>query len=165
MSRPHSILHMLNYFHFQASSGPAVSSKNTTFDSTDSPSEGLRKLFYDNGDLNMPKKTTLPKDDTRNFIVNEMQLRQLLRHCPTCHSYCGEPVAESHGVDTIFHIDCATHGIVEWSTQQDMSPTDLNKGNLDVAASVRLGARNYEDLASIAAGMNLKIMSERTFYR
>lgn len=111
----------------------------------------------------MPKKGVLAKDQTRNFIVNEGQLRMLLRHCPNCQSFCGNATVIGRGVDVDFHLDCAKCGIVTWASQPKLPDCDLNKGNLDLTAAVVLGGNTYSDIDSIASNLNLEIMSEETF--
>lgn len=121
--------------------------------------------FFHGSDRNKPKKNFLPKNESRNIIVSERQLRLLLLHCPQCGSLCGDTYASSFGVDVDFFVNCKNcSDLVKWSTQPDMPSCGLNKGNLDVTASVVTAGNTYEDLENIASNLNLQIMSDHTFY-
>jgi hypothetical protein len=126
--------------------------------------------FFVNEDETQPKKHVLIKDVTRNLLVNEGQLRKLLRHCPVCATDCGEAVAVTYGVDVEFCVNCANcDDLVSWSTQPplpsgDSEKCDLHKGNLDVTAAIVLCGRTLADWQAISRNLNLEIMSDKTFY-
>lgn len=52
------------------------------------------------------------------MTVNERQLRLLLRHCPHCGAYCGEPHLLEHGDEDEFFVDCKRcRQLISWSTR------------------------------------------------
>lgn len=65
-----------------------------------------------------------------------------------------------------FFADCPKcRDVIGWSSQEQLTTSDLNKGDMELTAAVLLGGKTYEDLHAIASNMQLQIMSESTFYR
>lgn len=124
------------------------------------------KTLYNKGRQDKPKRDFLSEKIDRNFVASEVQLRKLMEHCPDCGSECSKVGAKGYGVDATFFVDCKTcQKAVKWSTQPDITETDLHKGNLNVTAATILAGNTFQDIKDIFEIGQIKSMNESTYYR
>ena len=106
-------------------------------------------------------KVLNPQDDTK-FIVFKQELFKLFKRCPECGAPVIQTDQSTQGTQLFVTLICSNNHTFSWQSQPMLER--MAAGNLLLSSSILLSGSTYTRVASLADILNLKFLSENTFY-
>ena len=101
--------------------------------------------------------------ERKKYVVFESELYMLFHHCTVCGSVVTEREKSEKGSMITIKAVCLNGHVTSWNSQPVVK--NVPAGNLLIPAAILYSGITYSYLQSFANTLNLKILSEKHFYR